>query len=309
MTFLAFERTRLGVLRTCLEAAIEDLHSMRCDDMAAAEAMRGIRSAARTLAEVCLPRVRAVLAFTAMDLCVRATSPNGGDVAEAPGYKVMVRSGSWESMTDPEPTVGASSHRRLTFAEVLTAIAGHALVPMEAPLDAHGHAGEHYTSISFTAPNSALIGEGNVTSNVKRFFDFIADGFPLGLRQHDTISIYRVTDARATTVLHVLTAYDRDEGPEIVPGRTAAATVSGYMVISSNQTSIEVSHGMEQEGGDPTVGAVLATETSLYSGTFYPDEEPEFEPVPDGQVGEGDDQWTFTTSAAPMADGWGTWDV
>ena len=53
---------------------------------------------------------------------------------------------------------------------------------------------------------------------------------------------------------------------------------------------------------------VLASQSSSsYSGMFFPDEAPDLQPIPPGPRVESPDVWTFTTSASPMVDDWGTW--
>ena len=123
------------------------------------------------------------------------------------------------------------------------------------------------------------------------------------------MSIYYLADARVTSSVHRLTAYDSDDGPETLPDLTTQATVSGYLIIRSDESVAEVTMkiGLEEDE-DATKNVVLARQTSeAYSGMFFPDEVPDLQPVPPGPRVESPDMWTFTTSASPMVDEWGTW--
>ena len=72
MGLMAFDRSRLEVLRTALDAALEDLHLIRSDDVNAADAMRDVRSASRIVGDSCMPRVHDILTSTAMTWYRRA---------------------------------------------------------------------------------------------------------------------------------------------------------------------------------------------------------------------------------------------
>ena len=192
---------------------------------------------------------------------------------------------------------------------LITPVASGVLRPMEAPLDAHGRANAHYTSIAF-APNSPPeeIGRVDLTSNVAKIIDFFSDGMPVGWRETDTLLIYRVDNVRATKSVHTLTAYDRDDGPDTLTDQTTEAFVSGYIVIAVNESDAEVT--LEIGDGDPTAHQAVASQhISEFSGAFYPDPgpEPDFQLLTDEDRFVSPDLWTFTTSASPMVDGWGTW--
>jgi hypothetical protein len=91
---------------------------------------------------------------------------------------------------------------------------------------------------------------------------------------------------------------------------TTQATVSGYLIIRSDESVAEVTMkiGADDRDEDATKAAVLARQTSdAYSGMFFPDEAPDLQPVAAGPRVESPDVWTFTTSASPMVDEWGTW--
>jgi hypothetical protein len=106
--------------------------------------------------------------------------------------------------------------------------------------------------------------------------------------------------------VHVLTAYDRDDGPETLLDRTTEATVSGYLIIASRSTKAEVSVQIGT-GDDTQSQTVLSESSSSYEGTFYPDALPDFQPVAQEARYVNPDRWTFTKSASPMVQGWGTW--
>ena len=104
----------------------------------------------------------------------------------------------------------------------------------------------------------------------------------------------------------MLTAYDRDEGPETLRDLTTEATVSGYMLIASRSTKGEVSVRIGT-GDDTQSHPVVSQSNSSFEGTFYPDALPDFQPLSQEARYVSPDNWTFTKSASPMRDEWGTW--
>ena len=310
MTKLAFDRARLDALRLGTEAALDDLHFIRCDDSAAAEVMREVRLATQILGELWLPRIQAVLNSKAMISCVRRKNANGSDVAEAPGYKTQL-DGAMEKMDDPWPMVDPPApHLIRTFDEALSDMKSGAMLPMSAPVDAHGRAGYRYDSLAF-APTvkPVLLDARDLTPDLLKVIDFFSDGLPIGWRETKTLSIYYLANARVTSSVHRLTAYVGDDGPETLLDLTTQATVSGYLIIRSDESVAEVTMkiGLEEDD-DTTKNVVLARQTSeAYSGMFFPDEVPDLQPVPPRPRVESPDMWTFTTSASPMVDEWGTW--
>jgi hypothetical protein len=310
VTLLAFDRARLDTLRLGIGAALDDLHRIRCDDSAAADVMGNIRATIRTLGELWLPRVQDVVNSKAMISCVRLKNADGSDVAEAPGYASMQYAGM-ETMDDPWPMPSPpASHPIRTYREVISAIASRAMLPMAAPIDAHGRAGARYDSLSF-APTAkpVLVGVEDVTSNVLKVVDFFSDGLPVGWHETQTVSIYYLSEARVTSSVHRLTAYDRNDGPETLLDHTTQATVSGYLIIRSDESVGEVSReiGVAKDRDSTKNFPLVRQASSSYSGMFFPDEEPDLEPIPPGPRVESPDVWTFTTSASPMVDEWGTW--
>ena len=270
--------------------------------------MGGLRLAARVLGEVWLPRVIDVVNSKALTSCVRRKNPNGSDVAEAPGYASPQGPGM-ESIDDPWPVLGPPApHRTRTFDEVMSNIESGAMVSMTAPLDSHGRAGARYDSLAF-APGAkpVLVGTQNMTSDLAKAIDFVSDGLPIGWRESQMLSIYYLADARVTSSVHVLSAYDRDDGPETLVDMTTQATVSGYLIVRSEDSVAELTTPIG-DNGDPTKYVSIAQQaTGTYSGMFFPDEAPDLEPIPRGPRVESPDMWTFTTSASPMVDDWGTW--
>lgn|GEM_PF-6513315 len=312
MTKLAFDRARLDALRLGTGAALYDLHHIRCDDSAAADEMRDLRLATHTLGELWLPRIHDVLNSKALDSCIRVKNADGTDVAEAPGYETLLY-GAMETIDDPLPMVGTPSpHLSRTFDEVLSDMGSGAMLPMTAPVDANGRAGHRYDSLAF-APTvkPVLLDARDLTPNLLKVIDFFSDGLPIGWRETKTLSIYYLADARVTSSVHRLTAYDRDDGPETLLDLTTQATVSGYLIIRSDDSVAEVTMKIGlKEDEDETKNVVVARQTSSsYAGMFFPDEVPDLEPIAPGPRLESPDLWTFTTSASPMADGWGTWKV
>jgi hypothetical protein len=309
VTTLAFDRARLDVLRLGIGAALDDLNRIRCDEAAADDVMRNIRVATRTLGDLWLPRVQDVVNSKALISCIRRKNADGSDVAEAPGYASL--HGGMETIDDLSPMPGPPApHHGRTFDEVVSAVRSGAMLPMTAPIDAHGRAGARYESLSF-APTAkpVLVGVDDRTSNFLKVVDFFSDGVPVGWHENQTVSVYYLADARVTSSVHVLTAYDPDQGPETLLDLTTQATVSGYLIIRSDESVAEVTMKIgADEDDDATKAVVLARQTSeAYSGMFFPDEIPDLQPVARGPRVESPDVWTFTTSASPMVDGWGTW--
>jgi hypothetical protein len=216
-----------------------------------------------------------------------------------------------ETMDDPWPVLGPPApHHIRTFDEILSDVGSGAMLPMTAPVDAHGRAGARYDSLSF-APTvkPVLVDAKNVTSNILKVVDFFSDGLPVGWHESQTVSIYYLADARVTSSVHRLTAYVPDDGPETVVDLTTQATVSGYLIIRSDESVGEVAMAIgPDEDDDKTKAVPLASQaSSSYSGMFFPDDAPDLQPIPAGPRVESPDMWTFTTSASPMVDEWGTW--
>ena len=159
----------------------------------------------------------------------------------------------------------------LTFDEVAAQIQSGVLIPMTAPMDANGRAGAHYTSLSFAPDGQKTVGEQDLTSNLLKVIDFFSDGLPVGWRESQTLTIYYLSNARVISRTHVLNAYDRDEGPDTVPGQTKGAFVSGYMAVVKEATTAEVGISIGPDIQDPTQGFAISQSLSSYSGTFYPD--------------------------------------
>jgi hypothetical protein len=224
----------------------------------------------------------------------------------------------WQITHDPDsagspstssPIVGPDPPGSRSFGEVLAAIASGSLQPMAAPLDANGRAGAHYTSIALAPGAQRELGYTDLTSDAAKFADFWSDGLPIGWRETEGLQIIYLTDARAISSVHVLSAYERDAGPETLTEQTTEATVSGYLVLRQESGVAQVNVQIGPGEQDPTESfSVISASTSGYSGAFYPDEPPDFEPASREPRFENPAEWTFTTSASPMVDGWGTWE-
>jgi len=305
MTVLAFDRERLEVLRSALDAALQDLHQIRSDDIQADDAMRCVRSVSRTLGDTCMPRVHDILTSTAMTWYrhAGAACDNAHEAA-----LVTARRHRWDMVNDPLSMMGPPPPDCRTFDEVLSQIRSGHLVPMSAPIDANGRALSHYTSLTFEPGEPVMLGQIDLRSNLDKLVDFFSDASPIGMHNQHTLSIYYLSNARVISNVHTLTAYDRDEGPETDRDRQTEATVTGYMVVEDQSSIAEIVLPIGPEGGDPTAGQpVFSQQSSGYSGVFYPDDPPEFEPSSHEPRFVNPDTWTFTTSASPMATGWGTW--
>ena len=150
----------------------------------------------------------------------------------------------------------------------------------------------------------------DLTSDALKFIDFISDGLPVGWRENDTLTLYYLTDVRVTQVVRVLNAYPRDQGPETLPQLNTEAVTSGYMLIKSRSSTGEVTLGIGPGEQDPTASIVLASQsTASYSGAFYPDTPPEFQPITGEQRFVNQTQWTLSQAPAPPVDGEGTWET
>jgi hypothetical protein len=321
MTRLFFDRVRVDSLRLALGAALDELRAIRNSDYAAVDEMRALAGSCRTLEETWLPRVHDVLNSTAMTSCTRA-APGSPDIAQsAPDVPERAQSDAkyeqmhddgWEVISDPLAAHGLPAPARpLNGDEVLKAIESGALLPMQPPMDADGRAGAHYESIAF-APSSppVEIGRVDLTSSIAKVIDFFSDGMPVGWRETSTLIVYRVENVRVTKSVHVLTAYDRDDGPETLIEQTTEARASGYFVKAVQESIGEVTRPIGPI--DPTAHQTVASqEISEYSAAFFPD--PGTAPVFEALTGEArvlrPDLWTLTQSASPMVDGWGTWDA
>jgi hypothetical protein len=110
--------------------------------------------------------------------------------------------------------------------------------------------------------------------------------------------------------VHVLTAYDRDDGPETLVALTTQATVSGYMIIRTEDGAGDIDIGIGPGDQDPTQNVAIASQSSsTYTGMFFPDSAPDFHEVDQSPRFESPEKWTFTKSSAPMVDHWGTWEL
>jgi hypothetical protein len=301
---LAFDRTRVDVLRVALGAALDDLRGVRSDDAAAADVMKVLSAARRTLSDVWLPRVHDVLNSTSMTSC-RRSALGAADISQASLY-ASTHDRGWEIMNDPLPVYGPPAPVLRSFDEVLADVRSGALLPMTAPLDADGRSGALYTSLTFAAAHPVVLDTKDVTSDMLKVVDFFSEGLPIGWREQQTLTIYHLANARITSSVHVLTAFDRDEGPETLPDLTTEATVSGYMIIASRSTKGEVNARIGT-GDDTQSYPIVSQSISSYEGMFYPDALPDFQPISQEARYENPDRWTFTKSASPMVDEWGTW--
>jgi hypothetical protein len=304
---LFFDRGRVESLRLALGTALDDLRAIRNGDQAAADVMRSLASNCRTLEDTWLPRVHDILNSTAMTSCTRS-APGVPDISQAAKYAALHYHG-WEITPDPLPIFGPPAPHVLNGDQVFEAIKSGALQPMEAPVDAQGRANAHYTSVAF-APGTPPpeIGYVDTTSNAAKVIDFFSDASPIGWHETDKLLVFRIENVRTVKSVHTLTAYDRDDGPETLTDQTTEAIVSGYMVILQRDTEAEAT--VDIGYGDPTASHTIASQsTSAYSGAFYPDPGtvPDFQPITKEDRFVSPDLWTFTTSASPMADGWGTW--
>lgn len=308
MVLLAFDRNRVDSLRIALGTALDELRAIRSSEPEAADTLRVLGNACRTLSDIWLPRVHDVLASTAMTRCTRSAA-GVVDIAQASVAASALHPG-WETATDPTPVYGPPAPHTASFDEVLSEIRSGSLQPMAAPLDAKGRAGARYTSLAFAPGTQREIGHVDLTSDALKFIDFISDGLPVGWRENNTLTLYYLTDVRVTEVVRVLNAYPRDQGPETLPQLTTEAVTSGYMLINSRSSTGEVTLGIGPGEQDPTASVALASQsTESYSGAFYPDTPPEFQPVTDAPRFVNQTRWTLSKAPASPVDGEGTWNT
>jgi hypothetical protein len=141
-----------------------------------------------------------------------------------------------------------------------------------------------------------------------KFLDFLSDGLPVGWRENQELKILYLTNVRVTSSVHILTAYARDSGPETLEDQTKEAIVSGYLVLQEDSSSAEVNVSIGRGEQDDTQSYPIVSESSSsYSGVFYPEYSPDFQPITRQARFVNPAVWTFTSSAGPMVDGWGTW--
>lgn len=318
MGLMAFDPARLDTLRVALGAALDDLLRVRSDDSATETAMQTIRSARRSLADTWLPRVNDVLHSTSMTASFQTKLDDGGRAS--PASSASTAGPLWNLAADPEPSSGSGTPLAKmygpelagskSFGEVLEGIDAGTLRAMAAPLDAQGRAGAHYTSLAIAPGAVREVGHADLTSGLLKFIDFWSDGLPVGWRETKGLTILYLSNARAVSNAHVLEAYDRDSGPEPLPGMTTEATVSGYLVLYQDSSTAEVSVQIGPGIQDPTESfPIISESSSSYSGVFYPDRPPDFQPITDQPRFVRPPAWTFTTSASPMVDGWGTYGI
>ena len=307
---MAFDPARLDALRAALDLALDDLRRVRSDDQATADAMRVVRAARQSLGEVWLPRITAVLHSKSMTAPVRTKINDGVAALPGPEWQLTVDSGA-SSPGDAPPRAlmyGPEQPGTRSFGEVLEGIMSGDLVPMAAPVDANGRAGARYTSIAFAPGIEHEVGHTDLTSTVLKLADFASDGLPVGWRETKGMTIFYLRDARAISSVHILSAYDRDTGPDTEVGLTEEATVSGYLVVKHESGTAEVNVQIGPGDQDATQSyPIISSTSSAYSGVFYPDAPPDFEPITREPRYVSPATWTFTTSASPMVDGWGTW--
>ncbi len=307
MVLLAFDRNRVDSLRTALGMALGELRSIRSGEPDAADPLRVLGNACRLLDEVWLPRVHEVLSSTAMMRCTRSAS-GVVDIAQGSIAGAAFHPG-WETATDLTPVFGPPAPKTRSFDEVRADIRSGSLRPMTAPLDARGRAGARYTSLAFAPGTQREIGHADLTSNALKFIDFMSDGLPVGWSEKRTLTIYYLTDVRVTQSVRVLNAYRRDQGPETLPGLTTEAVVSGYMVIASTSTLGDVTMVIGPGEQDPTANFALASQSiESYSGAFYPDTPPDFQPISEAPRYANQTKWTFSKAPAPPGEGEGTWE-
>ncbi len=307
---MAFDPARLDALRATLDLALDDLRRVRSDDLATADAMRVVRAARRSLGDVWLPRISAVLNSKSMTAPVRTKINDGFAALPGPAWQLTVDPGGLGpgAVANQPRMYGPELPGRRSFGEVLEGIMSGELVPMAAPLDADGRAGARYTSIAFAPGIETEVGHTDLTSTFLKLADFASDGLPVGWRETKGMAIFYLSNARAVSSVHILSAYDRDSGPDTLAGLTEEATVSGYLVVKQESGTAEVNVQIGPGVQDATQSfPVISSTSSAYSGVFYPDTPPDFEPITREQRFVSPETWTFTTSASPMVDGWGTW--
>jgi hypothetical protein len=143
-----------------------------------------------------------------------------------------------------------------------------------------GIAGSSYTSYTFTLNGTRrFLGFRDISSSTERFASFVSSGNPFHIvATSSTTRTILFVEADLAVQTHVLNAYPRADGPDIVVGKTAQARVSGYLILEENDSSFGLSSTGVKNGEDPTAanesalpgGGPFIQHSSAYAGVFIP---------------------------------------
>jgi hypothetical protein len=312
MGLMAYDPERLLDLRIAVAQALDELQGIRCDDVAAHEAMHVVRESCRTINERCLPFVRDVLDSSAMTAWDRSLFTDCG-VRDSIFWQLS-HERQWLLHDDPgqlapgealkPPTPVRGHFPGLTsYDDVLAArdCGEIELLRLPQPMDPPRPGTQQYTTVSIAPTAMTNLGEHEITRNLARFIGFWSDALPIGYHEHKIRSVYRVEDARVVTSTQVV----EPDGVEY-PVSLAQATVSGYVVMVDLTKGVVMNVNARQP--DPTQSLTIELDDQhTYAAAFYPDAQPDFTPVSASESATAP-TWRLTTRPAPMNVGRvGTW--
>jgi hypothetical protein len=150
---------------------------------------------------------------------------------------------------------------------------------------------------------------------------FISDGTPYHIvATSSTKRTILYLEATLSVQTHVLNAYDRDYGPDVVVGKSVDSHVAGYLILDENDSTFGVSTTRWRNGEDPTSadegalpgGSPLVSSSSSFSGVFLPASGSAYSPqVPVFRAPDPSPSFTFTAGmgafTGPGGTTWGSW--
>lgn len=312
MGLMAYDRARLDSLRVAMAAALDELSRMRCDDGAAADAMRRIDEARRLLGDRCLPRLRDLLESD--PLSSAGASWLNSCAFRQTTYSQLVRLHHWELAQDPldddaatPPDVPPEEPWTRSFNDVTTAIKCGELTPMILPTDPSHPIRSQITTVELAPGSIRHIGSRDVTSNWLKLADYASDVAWFGWREHHELSAYYLSDVVVTATVWVVDPVTRQRCRH----QQTQAVTSGFILVRDEDRTVELNPPIG--GGahtDPTATPSIPLDHEhVYKGAFYPDTAPHFEPLPSGAAVRNEPTWKFTSKKLPFEEEWGTWDT
>jgi hypothetical protein len=226
-------------------------------------------------------------------------------------YSQLVRLHHWELGVDPlDGPVPASVVEAApepwtrTFDDVTTAIRCGELVPLIMPMDAHHPEQNQITTVEIAPGTTTLIGNRDVTSNWLKTLDYASDVSWVGWREHHELSVYYLSDVVVTATIWVVDPKTH----EVLRSEKSQTTTSGFIAVRDKDRTIEANPpGGGDVSSDPNASPSIPLDHEhVYSGTFYPDTAPRFEPLPPDAT-TSTPTWKFMSKRLPLTEAWGTW--
>lgn len=307
---MAYDRARLDTLRIAMTTALDELSRMRSDDVAAADALRRIGEARRLIGDRCLPRIRDLLETDPLS-SGGASWLNSCSFRQSP-YSQLVRLHHWELAPDPldgpvaAPVVDpADKPWTRSFDDVTEAIKCGELTPLIMPTAANHPERNQITTLAIAPATTKLIGSRDVTSNWLKALDYASDVSWFGWREHDELSVYYLSDVVVTATIWVVDPKTH----QVLRTETSQTTTSGFLAVREEDRTVEVNPPIGGSANiDPTATPSIPMDHDHdYSGTFYPDTAPRFEPLPSGAAVKNTAKWKFTSKKVPLTESWGAW--